>query len=75
AIMALLESEPFSEGESSAFSNLIAYMGPCLRAGTKLEGKPEPLRAALAEALYQRMKNPAESFAEAVTKSAQAKSK
>jgi hypothetical protein len=60
AVMALVDSEPFSDRENSAFANLIPVLGPCLVAGTKLEGKREPLRAALAEALYQRMANPGE---------------
>lgn len=58
AVLALLDSAPYSDGEGAAFANLVPYMGPCLRAGTKLAGAREPLRAALAEALYQRMANP-----------------
>jgi hypothetical protein len=61
AVLALIDSEPFSNAEATAFGNLIPSLGPCLRAGTKLEGKKEPLRAALSEALYQRLANPAES--------------
>jgi hypothetical protein len=61
AIVNLLDTQPFSDAEGAAFGNLMPYMGPCLRAGTKLEGKREPLRAALAEALYQRLANPGES--------------
>ena len=60
-VMALLDSTPQSPAEGAAFSSLIPFMGPCLVAGTKLEGAREPLRAALAEALYQRMANPSES--------------
>jgi hypothetical protein len=63
AIMDLVETAPFSDGEGAAFSKLVPYMGPCLRVGTRLEGKREPLRAALAEALYQRLTNPSESIA------------
>jgi hypothetical protein len=60
-IVALIDSQPFSDSEGKAFAGLVPNMGACLRAGTKLDGKREPLRAALAEALYQRMTNPAES--------------
>lgn len=63
AVMALVESAPFSDEENAAFGNLIPIMGSCLRVGTKLDAKREPLRAALAEALYQRMANPAEAAA------------
>jgi len=63
AILALLDSAPYSPGEGTAFANLVPYMGPCLRIGTKLAGAREPLRAALAEALYQRLENPSEEVA------------
>jgi hypothetical protein len=61
AIMALVDSPPFSDDENAAFGKLVPFMGPCLQAGTKVDAKREPLRAAMAEALYQRMTNPAES--------------
>lgn len=70
AIMALLDTSPQSTGEGAAFSNLIPYMGPCLVVGAKLEGAREPLRAALAEALYQRLANPSESVAAATAPAA-----
>ena len=63
AIMTLVESEPFTDAENAAFGNLVPFMGPCLTAGTTLGAKREPLRAALAEALYQRVENPGESVA------------
>lgn len=71
AIMALIDSEPFSDRENIAFGNLVPAMGPCLVAGAKLEGKREPLRAALAEALYQRATNPGESVAQPATAASQ----
>jgi len=74
-IMLLVDSDPTSGAETAAFSGLLPYMGPCLRAGTKPEGKREPLRAALAEALYQRLKNPGESLAGTRSKAPQAQAK
>jgi hypothetical protein len=75
AIIALVDAQPFSDAEGTAFGSLVPYMGPCLRAGTKLEGKREPLRAALAEALYQRFTNPSEGNAGAPQSVAQASPK
>lgn len=63
AVIGLIGSEPFSGGEDAAFGNLMPVLGQCLVAGTKLDAKREPLRAALAEALYQRATNPNESLA------------
>jgi hypothetical protein len=60
AIIGLIDAEPVSDAENAAFQNLIPLMGPCLVAGTKLDAKREPLRAALAEALYQRWAHPQE---------------
>lgn len=60
-VAALLNAEPYTEAEDSAFSTMVPFMGPCLSAGTKLSGDKEPLRAALAEALYQRVNLPADS--------------
>ena len=64
AIMAIIDTQPFSGAEGAAFKNIIPSLGVCLVAGTTLDGKPEPLRAALAEALYQRVTNPGESVIE-----------
>ena len=75
AVIALVDTQPFSDSEGTAFGSLVPYMGLCLRAGTKLEGKREPLRAALAEALYQRFTNPSESIAAAPQTVAEAKQK
>jgi hypothetical protein len=67
AIIALIKTQPFSNDETIAFSDLIPAMGPCLVAGATLDAKREPLRAALAEALYQRLTNPAENDSAAAT--------
>ena len=75
AILALVDSAPYSAAEGTAFGNLVPYMGPCLRVGTKLAGAREPLRAALAEALYQRLENPGEDIAPAPPRSANSASK
>ena len=57
-VLNLLTTEPYSDAERAAFSALIPFLTPCLSAGAKLEGKMEPLRAALAEALFQRVNFP-----------------
>ena len=57
--LALLKTEPYSDGEGSAFAAVVPRMGLCLRAGVKLTGNRQSLRAALADALYQRVVNPA----------------
>lgn len=75
AILNLLDTAPYSDSEGAAFSSLIPYLGPCLRAGTKLAGAREPLRAALAEALYQRLANPAEDVSAPAPATVQANSK
>lgn len=58
-IAALIRTEPLSEKESVAFSELNDSLGKCLQAGTRLQAGRQALRAALAEALYQRLRNPA----------------
>lgn len=42
-----------------AFGNITDNLGKCLAAGTQLHATPEALRAALAEALFQRVNAPA----------------
>lgn len=66
AILALIDTEASSSAEDAAFGALIPALGPCLVAGTKLDAKREPLRAALAEALYQRWAHPEENASPAV---------
>lgn len=62
---ALIRSEPVSKGEGAAFAALTDNLGKCLRVGTKLQASRPALRAALADALFQRLNRPQ---AEAVKK-------
>ena len=64
-IAALIRTVPTTAGEGSAFAALTPDMGRCLRAGTKLQANRQSLRAALAEALFQRINAPAAAPAEA----------
>jgi hypothetical protein len=57
-IMTLVRTVPTSAEESAAFSALGGNLGTCLRAGTKLQASRQSLRAALADALYQRLNRP-----------------
>ena len=56
--LALLNTDPYSDAEGAAFAAIVPHMGACLRAGVKLTGNRQSLRAALADALYQRVANP-----------------
>ena len=56
--LALLKTEPYSDAEGTTFAAVVPSMGACLRAGVKLTGNRQSLRAALADALYQRVANP-----------------
>jgi hypothetical protein len=56
--LALIKTLPNSDAEGSAFAAVVPSMGACLRAGVKLTGNRQSLRAALADALYQRVANP-----------------
>lgn len=58
-ILTLIKTEPYSDEEGTAFAAVVPDMGACLRAGVKLTGNRQSLRAALADALYQRVANPA----------------
>jgi len=58
-ILTLVRTVPTSPEESAAFSALGGNLGKCLRAGTKLQASRQSLRAALADALYQRVHAPA----------------
>lgn len=57
--LSLLKTIPYSDGEGAAFGALGPSLGACLRAGVKVTGNRQSLRAALADALYQRVANPA----------------
>lgn len=58
-ILALSRTAPTSKEENAAFGGLMGDLGKCLRAGTKLQAGRQALRAALADALYQRLHAPA----------------
>lgn len=58
-ILALTSTEPESKAEASTFAALTPSLGQCLAAGAKLQASYQALRAALADALYQRVRNPA----------------
>jgi len=64
-IMALVRTTAGQPDESSAISSLGPNMIKCLSAGTRLDASRQALRAALADALYQRLNNPALSMAQA----------
>lgn len=63
--LALLRTLPYSDAEGAAFGTLGPSLGACLRAGVKVTGNRQSLRAALADALYQRVANPAPPLAAA----------
>jgi hypothetical protein len=58
-VLALTHTRPTSSEENAAFSALMGNFGKCLRAGVKLQASRQALRAALSEALYQRLNAPA----------------
>lgn len=55
---ALIRTEPTGREEGTAFAALADNLGKCLRIGTKLQANRQSLRAALADALYQRLNRP-----------------
>jgi len=57
-IFTLTRTRPMSADENVAFGNLMPSLGKCLRAGVKLQASRPALRAALAEALFQRTNAP-----------------
>jgi hypothetical protein len=58
-VSALISTKPATPEEAAAFGNITDNLGKCLTAGTQLHATPEALRAALAEALFQRVNAPA----------------
>lgn len=58
-VTALISTKPATPEEAAAFGNITDNLGKCLTAGTQLHASPEALRAALAEALFQRVNAPA----------------
>ena len=62
-IIALIKTDPGSDDETAAFGALSPNLTKCLSAGTRLDAGRQALRAALADALYQRLTNPSLSLA------------
>ena len=54
-VYALGRTTPTTAEENAAFGALMSNFGKCLRAGVKLQASRPALRAALSEALYQRL--------------------
>ena len=57
-IAALISTDPDGSDESSAIGAMSSALTKCLSAGTRLDASRQALRAALADALYQRLNNP-----------------
>ncbi len=55
----LIRTQPFTSGENAAMKGMMENFGSCLRVGAKLQANRPALRAALADALYQRVYRPA----------------
>jgi hypothetical protein len=63
-IVALIETSQGSGDENDAIAALSPNLTKCLGAGTRLDASRQALRAALADALYQRLSNPQMSMTE-----------
>jgi hypothetical protein len=74
-ISELLATEPYSPGEKTTFGAITPMIGKCLSAGAKLVGNRQSVRAALADALYQRVVNPEPAAAPAAAPSPQGTTK
>lgn len=58
-IARILSTDAYSKEEAAAFGAVVPSLGTCLRAGAKLQANRQALRAALADAVYQRLARPA----------------
>jgi len=56
--LALLKTTPYGADEGAAFGTLGPSLVSCLQAGHKVTGNRQSLRAAISDALYQRVANP-----------------
>jgi hypothetical protein len=65
-IMAIVHTTPGFADENAALAALSPALTKCLSAGTRLDASRQALRAALADALYQRLNDPALSMVQAV---------
>jgi hypothetical protein len=64
-IVSLIATVPGSSQESWALGNISPWLGRCLARGAELHSDRAALRAALADALYQRVRDPQLSLAPA----------
>ena len=62
-IVELIKTSPGGGDESDALTTMGPNLTKCLGAGTRLDASRQALRAALADALYQRLSNPQLSMA------------
>jgi hypothetical protein len=63
-IAALIKTDADSSDESAVIGAMSPNLTKCLGAGTRLDASRHALRAALADALYQRLSNPTLSLAD-----------
>jgi hypothetical protein len=57
-VAGILATTAYSKEEATAFGAVMPNLGTCLRVGAKLQANRQALRAALADALYQRLTRP-----------------
>ena len=60
-IVGIMATRGYSKEEGAAFGAVVPSIGTCLRVGAKMQANKQSLRAALADALYQRLRTPAPS--------------